>query len=115
MATTRISPAPASWALQPASLPHVRPVEVNVQVAIQRASLVEQQVGNRKSMQRLAHGPRLHVVSLSALRLRGEHARNRYADHCATSTDRIGGRWRTASTHSWPSVSAKNEPLWVPK
>jgi hypothetical protein len=65
-------------------------------------------------MQRLANGLRFDVETRPALRLRGEHARNRYPDHGVTSTDRIGGRCRTPSTQISPSVNAKNEPLWVP-
>src|SRR5689334_19170330 len=93
----------------------VRAVDIHIQVRCQDASLVEDEVRDGQRAQRIANGPRVHVKALAAACLRREHARNRYRDHAATSTDRIGGRCRTASTHVSPLVRAKKEPLWVPK
>jgi hypothetical protein len=57
----------------------------------------------------------LDLEALPALRLGSEDARKRYLDHAVTSTNRIGRRCRTASTHLSLSRRTKNEALWVPK
>ena len=93
----------------------VGPVDVDVYMPVQLASLIEEQVGDGELAECLADGLRLNVEATPALRLRREHARNSYTDHSVTSTERIGGRCRTPSTHVSPSVRAKNEPLCVPK
>ena len=115
MATTRISRAAATGDSETAPLAMVRPVDVHVEMLHQLASLVEDEIRDGERAQRVPDRLRLDVEALAPLRLRGEHGRNHHLDHGATSTDRIGGRCRAASTHRSPSVSAKSEPLWVPK
>src|SRR5712691_9507838 len=79
------------------------------------ASLVKEKVSNGQCPQRLPHRRCLDVEAPPAASLVGEDARDNYLDHCVTSTDRMGGRYRAASIHVSPSASAKKEPLWVPK
>jgi len=93
----------------------IRRVDVHPEMLDEQASLVEDQVGDRQRAQRVADGFRLDVEAPAPLRLSGEHVRNHYSNHGVTSTERIGGKCLTPSTHLSPSVSAKNEPLWVPK
>ena len=111
---TSTSRAPASGHAGPpssrASLP-----STNIQMPTPLAALIKEKVGDRQRPQRIPDRLRLHVEALPAVSLRGEEARDNYLDHCVTSTDRIGGRCRVASTHVPPSASAKKEPLWVPK
>ena len=111
MATTRTSLRARERARQTAAVSRVRSVDVDVDVPPQLPSLVEHEIRDRERAQRLPNGLDLDVEMLSPARLGGQQARNDYPDHRVTSTDRIGGKWRTASTHRSPFVSAKNEPL----
>jgi hypothetical protein len=103
------------WTLHTAPLARVDPIDIHVEMAIQLSSLVEEEVREGQCAQRFPDVLRLDVEASPTLRLRREHGWNLYLDHVATSTDRIGGRCRIASTQLSPSVRAKNEPLWVPK
>jgi hypothetical protein len=103
------------WRRETAPLARVHPVDVHAQMLTPLIPLVKEEVGDGERPQRISHSLCLDLKALPAVRLRGQDARNLYPDHAVTSTERIGGRWRAASTHLSPSASAKREPLWVPK
>src|ERR1700759_1916198 len=90
-------------------------IDVHVEMLVHLASLIERQIGHGERVERVSDGRGLDVEARLARRLRREDAGDHYPDHAVTSTDRIGGRCRAASTPLSPSVRAKNEPLWVPK
>src|SRR5271165_3697750 len=115
MATTSISRAPVSGHAEPPRSRASVPVDEHIQIPAPLAPLVKEKVGNGQRPQRLPHRRCLDVEAPPALSLVGKDTRDNYLDHCVTSTDRIGGRCRPASTHTSPSASAKKEPLWVPK
>ena len=95
---------------------HVFAVDVDVHERAEHAALVEEQAGNRKPAQRLRDRGRAGLEPRAAARLCRQERRQQDYGQSATSTDRIGGRFRTASVHVPPSpaVRVQTEPPCVP-
>src|SRR5437588_4806456 len=102
-------------ALKTALLACVSSVDVHVEESAPLAPSIEEEICDRERAQRFAESGRVDVEPCPTIRLRGEDAGQDYLGHSVTSTEKIGGRWRAASTHRPPSVRAKTEPLCVTK
>ena len=98
------------------ALAQVFAVHVDVHERAERAALVEEQVRDRKRVQRLRDRGRVGLEPGAAARLCRQERRQQDYGQSATSTERIGGRFRAVSVHVPPSPAPRTqtEPPCVP-
>jgi len=100
--------------LEAVTLAHVLAVHVDVHERAERAALVEEQARDRKRPQRLRDRGGAGLEPRAAACLCRQERRQQDYGQSATSTERIGGRFRAASAHSPPEERIQTEPLCVP-
>jgi hypothetical protein len=95
---------------------HVHAVDVDVHELAQRSALVEDEIGDGKTLERGGDRVRLDLEAALPADLRGEHPRQENDRQSAASTERMGGSCEAASNQlAPPSSVTKTDPLCVPK
>src|SRR5207237_3139848 len=98
---------PLQARVEAVALAYVLAVDVDVHERAERAALVEEQARDRKRAQRLRDRGGVGLEPRAAARLCRQEGRQQDYGQSATSTERIGGRFRAASVHVPPSPAAR--------